>query len=86
MGPLTLEYSRHALHVMAERLIPVEWVELTVAEPTLRTPDPNDPDVERFFRPIPERGDRALRIAVNTHVAPWRVVSVFFDRSKRGTL
>ena len=86
MGPLKLEYSRHALHVMAERLIPVKWVELTVAESALRTPDPNDPDVERFFRPIPERGDRALRVAVNTHVAPWRVVSVFFDRSKRGTL
>ena len=86
MGPLTLEYSRHALHVMAERLIPVEWVELTVAEPTLRTPDPNDPDVERFFRPIPEHGNRALRVAVNTHIAPWHVVSVFFDRSKRGTL
>ena len=86
MGPLTLEYTRHALHVMAERMIPAEWVELAVAGPVLRTPDPNDPDVERFFRPIPEHGDRALRVAVNTRVVPWRVVSVFFDRSKRGEL
>ena len=84
--PPTLEYSRHARHVMAERLIPVEWVRLAVAEPALRTSDPNDPDVERFFRPIPQRGDRALRVAVNTHVVPWRVVSVFFDRSKKGQL
>ena len=83
---MTLEYSRHALHVMAERLIPVEWVELAVSEPALRTPDPNDPDVERFFRPIPEHGNRALRAAVNTRVVPWRVVSVFFDRSKKGEL
>ena len=86
MEPLTLAYSRHALHVMAERLIPVEWVELAVAEPALRTPDPNDPDIERFFRPIPEYADRVLRVAVNTRIMPWRVVSVFFDRSKKGAL
>ena len=29
---------------------------------------------------------RILRVAVNTRVAPWRVVSVFFDRSKRDKL
>ena len=86
MGPLTLEYSRHALQIMAERLIPAEWVESTVADPALRSPDPNDPDVERFFRPIPERGNCTRRVAANTRVVPWRVVSVFFDRSKRGTL
>ena len=86
MEPPTLAYSRHALHVMAERLLPVEWVELAVAEPASRTPDPNDPDVERFFRPIPEHADRVLRVAVNTRVVPWRVVSVFFDRSMKGKL
>ena len=67
-------------------MIPVEWVESTVVEPALLTPDPNDPKVERFFRRIPEHGGRILRVAVNTRVAPWRVVSVFFDRSKRGQL
>jgi hypothetical protein len=71
---------------MAERMIPAEWVELTVAEPALRTADPNDTEVERFYRPIPEHSDRALRVAVNTRVVPWRVVSVFFDRGKRGEL
>ena len=71
---------------MAERLIPIEWVELAVDEPELRTPDPTDPTVERFFRAIPERDNRVLRVAANTHVAPWRVVSVFFDRSMRGKL
>ena len=86
MGPLDLEYTRHAVHAMEERLIPREWVESAVADPALRTLDPNDPEVERFFRRIPERGDRVLRVAVNTHVAPWRVVSVFFDRSMRGEL
>ena len=82
----TLEYTKHALHVMEERSIPAEWVESAVAEPALRAPDPNDREVERFFRSIPEHGNRALRVAVNTRVVPWRVVSVFFDRSKRGEL
>ncbi len=86
MGSLTLDYTRHAVHAMEERMIPREWVESTVAEPSLRISDPNDPDVERFFRLIPEHGYRALRVAVNTQVAPWRVVSVFFDRSMRGEL
>ena len=67
-------------------MIPREWVESAVAEPALRTSDPNDPEVERFFRPIPERGGRVLRVSVNTRVAPWRMVSVFFDRSMRGEL
>ena len=86
MSPLTLQYTRHALHVMAERLILTEWVELTVSDPALRTPDLIDPEVERFFRSVPESDNRVLRVAVNTSVAPWRAVSVFFDRSKRGKL
>ena len=86
MGPVILDYTKHAVHAMEERVIPNEWVEKVVKEPTLRTPDPNDPEVERFFRRIPEHGDRVLRVAVNTRVTPWRVVSVFFDRNMKGVL
>jgi hypothetical protein len=71
---------------MLERGIPRAWVERVVASVELRVRDPNDPDVERFFGRIPERGDRVLRVAVNTSVFPWRVVSVFFDRSMQGEL
>ncbi len=81
-----LVFTKHAVQVMAERMIPVGWVERAIAEPTLREPDPNDPEVERFFHRLPEQGNRILRIAVNTHVAPWRVVSVFFDRNMKGKL
>ena len=49
-------------------------------------PDSNEPGVERFYRSIPERDNRIVRVAVNTSVVPWRVVSVFFDRSMRGKL
>ena len=86
MRPLTLNYTRHAVDVMRERLIPTEWVESAVTEPALRSPDPDDPEVERFYLRIPERGNRVLRVAVNTKVTPWRVVSVFFDRGMRGEL
>ena len=79
-----LEFTRHATTVMAERTISQVWVERTIANPGLRLPDPNDPEVERFFGRVPERGDRVLRVAVNTHAVPWRVVSVFFDRAMRG--
>lgn len=81
-----LRFTRHARAVMAERAIPREWVGRTVSAPELRTRDPNDREIERFFRRIPERGDRVLRVAVNVHVVPWRVVSVFFDRMMRGHL
>ena len=81
-----LEFTKHALHAMTERAIPMEWVERVVAEPALREPDPTDPEVERFFRPIPEQGNRMLRVAINTRVAPWRVLSVFFDRNMKGKL
>ena len=82
---MRLEFSGHAVDVMLERRIPAEWVELTVAAPGLRVSDPTDPTVERFFRSIPEHGD-VLRVAINTRVVPWRVVSVLFDRSMRGSL
>ena len=83
---MKLDFTRHAIQVMMERAIPVEWVERALAEPEIREPDPNDPEVERFFRRIPENDDRVLRVAANVGDIPWRVVSVFFDRSMRGKL
>lgn len=64
----------------------MEWVERVVNNPALRTLDPDDAAVERFFGVIPEHGDRILRVAINTQTLPWRVVSVFFDRGMRGVL
>ena len=83
---MQLEFTKHAVHVMAERAISKEWVEQAISEPVLRNPDPYDEEVERFFFRIAERGDRVLRVAVNTRVAPWRVVTVFFDRNMQGDL
>ena len=78
-----LEFTQHAMDAMNERVIAIEWVEDAVNAPDLRTPDPDDREVERFYRRTPQREDRVLRVVVNTRVAPWRVVSVFFDRRMR---
>ena len=81
-----LDYSEHARLAMARRAIPVEWVERTLTNPALRVRDPDDPELEQFFQRIPEFGDRVLRVVVNTTIAHWRVVSVYFDRRMRGAL
>ena len=80
------ELTNHAKKALAEREIPVEWLERTLGAPELTLPDPDDPEVERRFRKIPEFGGRVLRVAVNTTVEPVRIVSVFFDRTMKGQL
>lgn len=85
-GVMPLEYTVHAIIAMNERKIPAEWIERVVTEPALRLPDPNDPELERFFGIISEYGDRVLRVVVNTRAATWRIVSVFFDRDMKGEL
>ena len=71
---------------MDERDIALHWVAETMRDPELRQPDPKDPEIERFYRRIPENENRVLRVAINTKLAPWRVVSVFFDRGMKGKL
>lgn len=83
---MELAFCEHAGQVMVEREIPIEWIESVLNEPALRTPDARDPHVELFYRRIPDHGGRVLRVVVNTNVAPWRVVSVFFDRNAGGKL
>lgn len=81
-----LEFTEHARFAISEREIPTEWVERVVKTPNLCLQDPQDPELQRFYGPIQEFGNRVLRVVVNTKVAPWRVVSVFFDRSMKGKL
>lgn len=80
------ELTQHAQKVMAERDISIDWVEVTLSQPELILPDPEDTMVERYFRQIPEFGGRILRVAINTKIEPARVVSVFFDRTMKGKL
>ena len=80
------ELTSHAKQVLAGREISVEWLERTLKAPELTLPDPDDAEVERRYRRIPEYGGRVLCVAVNTTVEPIRIVSVFFDRTMKGKL
>ena len=83
---MDLIFTEHASHVQKMRTIEREWIVATLEKPALREPDPKDPELERFYRRVPECGDRVLRVVVNTRLAPWRIVSVFFDRKMKGKL
>ncbi|MBA2592243.1 MAG: DUF4258 domain-containing protein [Pseudomonadota bacterium] len=78
--------TEHAKKVLAEREIPLEWLERALNEPALCRLDPDDASLERRYRSIPEFGGRVLRVVVERSVEPVRVVSVFFDRSMRGKI
>jgi len=80
------ELTQHARDAMAERQIPLEWMERTFSAPELKAPDSTDATLERRYRKIPEHENRVLRVVVNTTVAPERVVSVYFDRTMKGKL
>ena len=78
-----LEYTLHARERMTEQRILIEWVERAILDPVRREPDPNDSDIERFYGRVPDK-DNYFRVAVNTHVMPWRIVTVHFDWRMRG--
>lgn len=82
--PMDYQLTHHAEKVIAERGIDLEWMQRTLVDPQWTEPDPADPQVTRYFRPIPEFGGRILRVALNPTTKPPRVVSVFFDRSAKG--
>ena len=80
---MNLSFTRHARQVMVERDISQHWIDAVVNAPGFHAPDPNDSSLVRSYGRVPERGDRVLRVVVNTSTDPWRVVSVFFDRRMR---
>ena len=83
---MQLEFSEHATRVIIERAIRLDWVYDAIQNPDLRTGDDHDPEIERFFKSIPDRDGRVLRVAINTDRNPWLVVTAFFDRAMKGTL
>ncbi|MGH8589601.1 MAG: DUF4258 domain-containing protein [Gammaproteobacteria bacterium] len=54
--------TEHARKVLAERQIPLEWLERVLHRPGLREPDPDDASLERRYRPITEFDGRVLRV------------------------
>ncbi len=51
--------TKHARKALEEREILIEWMERALSAPELILPDSEDTAIERYFRRIPEFGDRS---------------------------
>ena len=73
-----IEPSQHAQDMLQEREIPEEWMWRAIDEPDQMEigADGNT----HYIKAIPEHGGRFLRVVVNPHVQPERIVTLFFDR------
>ena len=78
--------TAHATDALGKRNIRREWLERVLAAPSRRVPDPIDPTLEHRLAIIPEHDNRVLRVIVNIQYNPVRVVTLYFDRTMRGTL
>lgn len=76
-----LEFTGHARDVIRERVIPDEWI-----HDTLTTPDKVEVGSDNnthYLKAIAQYEGRVLRVVVNEHVEPNKVVTLFFDRRLR---
>ena len=80
------QLSQHATDSVAEREIPIEWIERVLTSPTRRMPDRRDAALEHLLGAIEEFDERVLRVVVNPTAVPVRVVTVYFDRTMKGKL
>jgi len=76
-----IELTEHAKNMLKERDIQEEWMWGTVNDPD-RTEIGMDEN-RHCIKAIPEHEGRFLRVIVNHHVVPQRVVTLFFDRRLR---
>jgi hypothetical protein len=76
-----IELSTHTKDMLIERQIPEEWVWRTIKSPDRKETGP-DKNLH-YFKAIEENENRVLRVIVNPHIEPERVVTVFFDRRLR---
>jgi hypothetical protein len=83
---MSYELTQHARDALAERAIPVEWMERVMASPKKTEPDKADPGTVHYLGKIPEHGNRVLRVVVNRQTSPVRIVTVYFDRKMKGSL
>lgn len=82
--PYTL--TIHAQQVIAARQISLEWIARVLAAPQMTEPDNEDPELHHALGRIPEQGDRVLRVVYNQTTEPWRIITVYFDRTQRNRL
>jgi hypothetical protein len=75
------EFTKHAKEMLSERNIAEEWVWRTISSPD--TQELGSDNNLHFAKVIVEKDDRVLHVVVNPHIAPQRIVTLFFDRRLR---
>ena len=78
--------SEHAIKVIAERNIDIEWVKLTINNPDLVEIDKKSINLEHRLKVIPDCNDRVLRIICNVETEQIIIVTSFIDRRMKGKL
>lgn len=78
--------TSHAQEVITRRQIPLEWIARVLANPQRTEADRTDPELSHALARIPEYEDRVLRVVYNQTTSPWRIVTVYFDRTQRNQL
>ena len=86
MEDTRISLTLHAMGVIEERQIALEWIARVVAEPALLLADQTDPSLVHAFGRGPEREGRVLRVVYNPGADYVLVVTAFFDRSMKGKL
>lgn len=83
---MRFELTQHARDALVKRRISMEWLERVLSFPERTEPDATDPVLEHRLAVISENGDRVLRVIINPHTTPIRVVTLYFDRKMKGRL
>jgi len=80
------ELTAHAQAVVTERKISIAWIEQVLAHPAMTHADKSDTDLQHLLARISAHNNRVLRVICNIRSKPWRVVTVYFDRTMRDKL
>jgi hypothetical protein len=83
---MRFDLIQHAGDALVKRGISMEWLERVLTFPKRTEPDATDSTLEHRLAVIPEHGDRVLRVIINPHTTPIRVVTLYFDRKMKGRL
>lgn len=78
--------TEHARRRIIQRGISLEWIVRVLESPEQEEPDEEDPELYKAWGHIPESGDRLLCVVYNETTEPWRIVTVYFERTRRGRL
>lgn len=62
------------------------WVERVLTKPERTEPDRVDLELQHALGRIGDYDDRVLRVVYNRNSDPWRIITVYFDRTMRGKL